>query len=199
MKSRSKVADLDLAENAPRVIGLAGLAGSGKSTVASLLDDRGYAHARFAAPLKDMLAAVLRRAGMTSQEAGRCVDGDMKETPLPQLCGNTPRRAMQTLGTEWGRDCMGADLWVGLAMAPIPQYLAEGGRVVFDDVRFPNEAAAIRAAGGEVWQVKGRAARLAPDGEFHRSERLDVAPDRVLDNSGDLERLEAQVLEAILG
>ena len=53
--------------------------------------------------------------------------------------------------------------------------------------------------GGSVWQVKGRAAEISADGEFHVSESLAVQPDLVIDNSGDLERLEAAVLALLLG
>jgi hypothetical protein len=37
--------------------------------------------------------------------------GDLKEVPVDCLDGQTPRRAMQLLGTEWGRT-LSADLWI---------------------------------------------------------------------------------------
>lgn len=134
----------------PRLIGLAGPAGCGKSTAARVLRRNGFARVKFAGPLKAMLRAMLFEAGVASREVRRMIEGDLKEVPQPILAGRTPRHAMQTLGTEWGRDCIAPDLWVGLAMARIGALLDDGRDVVIDDVRFPNEAAAIRSLGGRV-------------------------------------------------
>ena len=62
----------------------------------------------FAAPLKAMFAAL----GIAP--APRDDPRVWRETPHPLLCGRTPRQALQTLGTEWGRDCIGDDVWVRL-------------------------------------------------------------------------------------
>jgi hypothetical protein len=56
---------------------------------------------------------------------------------------------MQRLGTEVGREMFGDDFWVKAAINAIP----EGANVVFSDVRYPNEANAVRALGGKVWRV----------------------------------------------
>lgn len=125
------------------IIGLLGIAGSGKTLVAKhLVDEYGYHRTRFADPLKTMLRAL----GLTEAE----VDGDHKMRPMERFGGVTPRHMMQTLGTEWGRRRIHPDLWVDawkVAVANLP------GPIVVDDVRFPNEAAAVWAMGGEVWRV----------------------------------------------
>lgn len=134
----------------PDLIGLSGPAGAGKSTAARVLRRHGWARVKFAGPLKAMLRAMLTEAGVPPSEIRRMIEGDLKETPQPILGGRTPRHAMQTLGTEWGRSCMAADLWVTLAAARIAGLLAAGRNVVVDDVRFANEAALIRSMGGRV-------------------------------------------------
>jgi hypothetical protein len=55
---------------------------------------------------------------------------------------------MQTLGTEWGRDLIGPDFWVGIWEAKVRQLLRGGVNVVADDCRFPNELAAALRLGG---------------------------------------------------
>jgi hypothetical protein len=126
-----------------RLLGLAGKAGCGKSTVAQELVDRQLAQrVRFAGPLKDGLVAM----GLSREQ----VDGDLKETPTPLLCGRTPRYAMQRLGSDFGRDMIGDDFWVRLAMRRVDELLASGVNVVIDDVRFDNEARAILERDGQI-------------------------------------------------
>jgi len=120
---------------------LTGKAGAGKSTAANYLaQHHGYEIVKFAAPLKNMLRAI----GLTDSE----IEGHNKERPCDLLCGNTPRHAMQTLGTEWGRDCIGEDFWVGVWRAKVKRLLGAGVNVVTDDCRFANELAAATELGG---------------------------------------------------
>ena len=56
---------------------------------------------------------------------------------------------LQRFGTEVGRHMFGEDFWVDTAIDKIP----DGSKVVFADVRFPNEANAIKSLGGEVWRI----------------------------------------------
>ena len=57
---------------------------------------------------------------------------------------------MQTLGTEWGRNMIGPDVWVRLTMHRVDDLLASGVNVIIDDVRFDNEAEAIRERDGQI-------------------------------------------------
>lgn len=124
----------------PKVIVLTGQAGSGKSTIAAQLATQGYATVKFAGPLK----AMLRALGLTDAE----IEGVLKEKPCPLLGGRTPRHAMQTLGTEWGRNLIAPDLWVVAWQHAVRGVLSSGGRVVVDDCRFRNELAAAMEMGG---------------------------------------------------
>jgi hypothetical protein len=121
----------------------------------------------FAQPLRDMLHAL--GVPYTSMWAA-------KELPLEVLCGKTPRYALQTLGTEWGRKLIGNDIWVAAAHRAIQEKLRRHGMlVVLDDVRFDNEANVIHDLGGMVVRIK------RPGYEYstvHASER-GVSPELV--------------------
>ena len=168
------------------IVGLCGRAGSGKTTAAEALVARGFASISFAAPLKRMFAA------LDIAPSPRDDPRVWRETPHPLLCGNTPRQALQTLGTEWGRDCIGADFWVRIWAAEA----ANHAHVVADDVRFPNEAAAIRAAGGLVIRID-RAGAGSVSGNGHISETLPFAPDATIVNDGTEDQLAAGLRAAI--
>lgn len=167
------------------LIGITGLAGSGKSEVARvLIEEFGFTRVKFADPLKNMLRTMLRDVGHTAKDVERFLEGDLKESVVDGI-GVTARRLMITLGTEWGRQQIADDLWIRLWAVRAEQY----PRILADDVRFPNEVAAIRAGNGKIWQVQrpGLAA-----GE-HVSEHLDVEPDNVIVNHGTIEDLRAMV------
>ncbi len=79
--------------------------------------------------------------------------GELKEVPLKLLCGRTPRHAMQTLGTEWGRECLDENIWTNLWWEVAGPYIRLGKSVVVDDVRLLNEEAMVKLHGGQVWRV----------------------------------------------
>jgi hypothetical protein len=121
------------------IIGLAGAKQSGKTLLANLLADRyGLQHFSFAAPIREFVASLL--GGTLDQLEVE------KEVPIAWLNGVTPRHMMQTLGTEWGRRMIDQDIWLRLCM----RKAVASGRCVVSDVRFPNEAKAIRELGGSV-------------------------------------------------
>lgn len=149
----------------PVLIGLVGRKGSGKDTAAELLIDQGYQNVKFAGALKEMIRTLLAYQGVDESTIERMIEGDLKEVPTDYLGGHTPRFAMQTLGTEWGRDLIGKNFWVGTAMRR-----ADGKPSVVTDVRFPNEVEAVETAGGTNIGVSAEWI-TATEGE-HESEAL---------------------------
>lgn len=172
-----------LAPDAPRtIIAFTGLAGAGKSTAAlHLVKSRGFERVRFAGPLKAMMAAL----GLNPIE----IDGSAKELPCDLLGGKTPRWAMQTIGTEWGRNLIDSNLWIRAWRAAVDR-LPAGAPVVVDDCRFPNEAAAIVAAGGVLVRIERPGAGTA---SVHESEQHALGTARVLQNTLDERNLREQV------
>jgi len=132
------------------LIGFAGRKQSGKDTAAEALASLGFERIAFAGALKFMLLAFLRYRGVSDGVARHALEGDLKERPLSELGYRSMRYAMQTLGTEWGRDLMAPDIWIEAAMDRARLF----SRVVISDVRFPNEVAAIRSRGGRVFWIE---------------------------------------------
>lgn len=131
----------------PPLIVLTGAAGSGKSTVASALAGMyGAKVVKFASPLKAMLRAI----GLTDAH----IEGELKEKPCDLLGGQTPRYAMQMLGTEWGRVLISHDIWIEAWTREVLAVLADGGCVIVDDCRFENELDAALSMGGYVLRLE---------------------------------------------
>lgn len=165
-----------------KIIGITGLAGSGKSTIAdTLAQDFGFVRVKMAGPLKSMLRAI----GLADAE----IEGELKNKPCPLLGGITPRHAMQTLGTEWGRKCINENLWVDLWSESTCSALELGDArgVVCDDVRFANEADAVRRIGGEIWGVSRDG--VLPGTHSSETELAQIAPDVLIRNGGTLSDL----------
>ena len=90
------------------LIGLAGLARTGKTTAAKhLVCTHNLQTYAFADPLREGLTTILNLSP-------RDFDDEHKEQPVGWL-GHSARELMQSLGTEWGRDQIHPDLWVWLA------------------------------------------------------------------------------------
>lgn len=169
----------------PRVVAFTGLAGAGKSTAADILVRREYSRLKFAGPLKAMMRAI----GFTDDH----IEGNLKEIPHPWLGGKTPRHAMQTLGTEWGRDCIDEGFWTGLWFNTARDVVDNGGMIVTDDCRFSNEAEVVRAMGGVVFRVVGRGGISGG----HASEAQGFEVDGLIQNVGSVADLETRVLTAL--
>lgn len=168
------------------IIAFCGYAGSGKTTSAKVLvDELAFVRLPLAGPLKRMMASI----GLSEEQ----IHGDLKETPCDLLCGKTPRYAMQTVGTEWGREIIGSDIWTNAWKESAWSALEYGDAsgVVCDDCRFENEVEAIRDLGGYVVHVH----RLGVSAESaHRSEAMPGVPDFEIHNIGSVEDLRRQVL-----
>lgn len=170
-------------------IGLVGLAGSGKSEVARVLTEEfDFVRVKFADPLKNMLRTMLADIGHTAEDVERYLEGDLKEGLVDGIghLGATARHLMQTLGTEWGRNAVHPDLWMSLWAAKAERF----AHVVADDVRFENEVAAIRAAGGKIIKVVRDEVKAVA---AHVSEELQAEPDLHIYNSGTLDDLRKKV------
>ena len=160
---------------ATTIVGFTATAGGGKSEAAShLVDEHGFTLVKFAGPLKAMLAGYYRELGADEELIHRKIEGDLKEEPCGALCGRTPRHAMQTLGTEWGREQMAPDFWTQAFSYSARQV---DGPVVCDDVRFNNEADTIAESGGMVLKLEPKVKRRKKS--THKAEE-GIDPSKVL-------------------
>ncbi len=155
------------------LIGLAGRARSGKDTVGDWLETQyGFERTAFASPLKTGVRAMF---GLTRAHT----DGDLKEEVIPHL-GVSPRQLMQWLGTEYGRDLIGPTVWIDVVLE---RWRALCGKkhnplLVVTDVRFNNEAEALRQQGGVIIHIERPD---LPEVAAHTSEQgVEVLPDDML-------------------
>lgn len=176
----------------PRVtcIGLAGWARSGKDTVADyLVETYDYTKMSFAAPMKEAMYRLNPRITVnevpnTALRIGIDIygwDGIKERSP-------DARGLLQRFGTEVGREMFGENFWVDAAIKDVP----DGAKAVFSDVRYPNEADAIKKLGGKVWRVMRPGVGPAND---HESEHAlnDYSFDTIINNSNSIDELHSQV------
>ncbi|MGB4061558.1 MAG: hypothetical protein WBK26_15235 [Burkholderiaceae bacterium] len=175
------------------LIGLCGPAGSGKDSVRSILEmHNDFAGLAFAEPIREMLRELLTFNGCS---ADHITQRELKETPVPGL-GVSYRHMAQTLGTEWGRNCLGENFWLRVADAYMTHLRSHGYRhFVVSDVRFANEAAWVRARGGVLWLIDRPGVQPVRQ---HISEAMPFEADRVLHNHGSLPDLRRVVHDALL-
>lgn len=162
------------------LIGLIGKARVGKDTMAAhLYRQHDFEQTSFAWPMKQMLEVAFPHVDFHR--------GD-REAPIDWL-GKSPRQLMQTLGTEWGRNCIHPDLWTLLAERQVEHARQrQFTGLVLSDVRFPNEADMILRNGGVLWHIHRDSAESVSE---HVSETCnwDDYPRVIIPNNGTLGEL----------
>jgi hypothetical protein len=165
---------------------------AGKSATAKRLETtHGFKRVKLAAPLKNMLRAFLDHLGYMPDIIERFVEGDLKEEVIPEL-GISARRAMQTLGTEWGRTYCDEDMWANIAVRDVKHFTLYAHSTVIDDMRFPNEMRLLKEAGARCIRIVADRNQVSTD---HPSEGLldNEVFDYTLVNDGDLIDLHSKV------
>lgn len=113
----------------------------------------------------------------------------------------TPRKILQLLGTECGREIIHPKIWVN---ALFTDYKPSIDHWIITDVRFPNEIDAIRERGGIIIRVNRKHGYVTPEGiwkempiNYHESETAldNYRFDYAIDNNGSIEQLEKKVKE----
>lgn len=185
----------------PMLIGLTGLARSGKDTVgAHLVAEHGYTRVAFGDGVRE--AALALDPIINIEAADNDDDGIGRILRLSQLVDqlgwegaknySEVRRTLQRMGTEAGWMMHGLDLWVDLAAGKVC------GPTVFTDVRFAHEADWITSRGGQIWQIRREASGLAGATGGHLSEAgIGREPDLIIHNDGSLAQLHARVDETL--
>lgn len=176
---------------AKKIIGLAGRKQSGKTTAAQALVDSGFIRLSFAYAMRHMLTELLLNFGFSMHQI-QSMFLYKKEQPIVGI-GKSPRQLMQLLGTDWGRHLINEDLWVMAACNKLERLNMFD--VVFDDVRFENEATMIRSLGGRIIHI----VRDQNDSDSHSSEAgiLRHPADESILNNGSLAELFKKLTIAI--
>jgi hypothetical protein len=177
------------------VIGIAGWARSGKDTVANyLVENEGYTKISFSTPMKEAMYRLNPRITINEivnqpLRIGVDVYGweGLKERS-PDIRG-----LLQRFGTEVGRNMFSENFWVDYALNSV----VDGTKVVIADVRYPNEADAIKALGGKVYRVDRDG--VGPANEHASENALEGYEfDGTIHNQGNLEGLYYNVETHIL-
>lgn len=132
-----------------KLIGLVGASGAGKSSIAAVLEkDHGFYRLHMGQPIKEMLRAF----GLNESELHG--PPEVRAEASAKLAGKSPRFAMQTLGTDWGREMISKRIWADhLKRRLIELSIDQVHKIVVDDLRFPEDFEAILEAGGTIVRV----------------------------------------------
>lgn len=132
-----------------KLIGLSGKIGVGKDTVANWICEAypDYKVVPFASAVKKVVSIMTG----TSYESQFTREG---KTYVPPGYEHSVSKYHQIVG-QFGRDYIHKDIWINTALRHPAKYK------IIPDVRYPNEADAIKAAGGIVIRISGN--RTTPD------------------------------------
>jgi len=171
------------------IIGLSGYAQSGKDEIAKVLLDENFERAAFADTLREALVALNPMAGygVFLADVVGMLGWEEAKRNYPEV-----RRLLQRMGTEAGRNIFGEQIWVNKTLGsldPTKNY-------IITDVRFKNEADAIRDLGGQMWRVTRPG--TGPVNSHSSEVALDnYVFDYVVENKGDLDELKVLVLALV--
>lgn len=181
-----------------RNIGIVGRKRSGKDTAADLLvREFGYARHGLADPLKDAalrLDPIITLTDVWTEDyhvetvPGRlseiveAIGWEAAKDRFPEV-----RRTLQRLGDEAGRQVHGENTWIDQLLRKTWAENDEGHPVVVPDVRYPNEAERLRAAGFLVVRID-RPGFSDPQPGEHASEQVErLFFHHVIRNEGTVE------------
>ena len=130
-----------------RIIALLGVPGSGKGIAKRALIEVGFVEIGMLSPVNLML-----QHGLSIPP--ELLGGDDQRLPIAEYGAATPAQMRKSLARDWGRFRVHSDIWT-VAWKRLVD--AQPHDVVLSDAGYANEAAAVRAAGGEVWRIEGNA------------------------------------------
>ncbi len=174
------------------IIGFAGRKGSGKSAAAVMLERTGFVRLSFAEPIRAMLKVLLHHLHYDDLVIDKLLRED-KDTYI-NMIKSSPRKLMQSLGTDWGRCMVDDELWLKIARQKMLNLSQSGRDIVFDDVRFENEASLIRSMGGVIYHIQRNCANLEYDGHPSEIGIYLNRDDILIRNEGTLQNLLDEIM-----
>ena len=165
------------------IIGLSGYARSGKDEVAKILvEDYGFTRLAFADKIRQLLLAIDPSLGgpkLSTIVAEYGWDVAKSKTEVREL--------LQHLGVA-ARNLIDEHIWITTVLNQIEE---TDKNYVITDVRFENEATAIKLIGGEIWRVRRTNNHISENAldEYHF--------DQILKNEGSLDDLQNLVRRRI--
>lgn len=179
-----------------KIIGIKGLAGSGKDTIGDYLErEHGYEKLAFAKPLKEIVSIV---SGWGMDYVSGEVEElrHLRDTIVHREFNMTCREMLQKIGTELFRNMFDKNIWVKICRNKIVESKSEN--IVITDVRFQNEVNMILSLGGEIWKVYRSDTDECGCGVEHESEfDFYTGGETVINNNTSLDNLYLQVEEKL--
>jgi dephospho-CoA kinase len=180
--------------NGIRLIGLRGLAGSGKDTTGKYLcNTYNFKKLSFGQSLKDICAIL---SGWPIELLnGESVEHRMKrETLIHPIYGKTPRGFLQYVGTDLLRNQIHPDILVNIIDDKLKilnnDISMNQHKIVITDVRFANEVDLINKYHGQIVTIKRPNININTRASQHASEQLfNIENDTVINNNGSIEDL----------
>ena len=123
------------------LIGIHGPLNGGKDTAANYIQacfPEKFGRYAFALPIKQAIAVMF---GFSQAQ----IEDRVQKEAIDPFWGFTPRKAMQLLGTEYGRDMLNDKVWIMRAELEHKKNTEVGRGTIITDVRFENEAEWIRS------------------------------------------------------
>jgi hypothetical protein len=176
------------------IIGLSGYARSGKDTVAQFfVENYGYTRVAFADNIRHMLLDLNPYVGIGPSNYNHTTLSDLVALNGWEGAKQHPevRRLLQDLGVS-ARNYLGEDVWINAALSTPTQ----NDGLVITDVRFINEAEAIKNRGGQIWRVI-RPGVTAVNSHISETQMDGYSYDRIVDNSGDFKDLSIEIASLI--
>lgn len=192
------------------IVGIGGLLASGKDTVADyLVEKHGWVKMGMSDPLWDALKVlnpyIPVQGGLLPMplsdmlEVIDTIDQSDDDQYVKAKKNKEVRRLLQVLGTEIGRDMIGANTWTDIAKRKATAAHSMGQNVILTGIRFPNEATMVSEIGGELWWVDRPTLINVDESAKHASENSINSQlfNRVISNNGTLEDLYREVDKAL--
>lgn len=203
------------------LIGLTGPAGSGKDTVADLLQTHaGFHRLAFADPLRNEVCDAFgiephhltqretKEHAMSCLALHKCKDQAFIDRMVSQqfaqhgcvssqflTAPHSPRQIMQWWGTDYRRNQF-LSYWTAKTSLHIHQLMAQriAHRIVVTDLRFDNEADMIKRFGGLIWRVTRPGCDVLPGTHVSEVTGEAFAPSAIIHNGYDIRRLQEVVM-----
>lgn len=179
----------------PVLIGITGFARVGKDSTGDVFQSLGYARTAFADPLRNLaydlnpIVGKSRGRPVYLKDAVDLLGQEEAKVRYPGV-----RHFLKALGTGV-RNHVASDAWIQAALTDAKKY------TVITDVRFRNEAMAIRAAaiflGGKALILRVNRPGFGPESDFE-NEVPTITEDLTVVNDGDLADLRDKLLFSVV-
>lgn len=179
------IALLDAGSFPKTVIAFGGPMRSGKTTASKyLIEAHGFINHPIAIGVKDMC----RVLGLTNEH----LYGNLKEQPTDLLCGKSPRHAMQTLASEWGRTHISPTIWVEYWARTVPPNV---DTIVIDDLRTVEGSKWMQSRGAVLVDIQRPGLDLSGDEHQHETETQfrQISYDHAIVNDSSIDEFKAKL------